>query len=103
MGVNNFIIYYKIIFDFGIFVLDIIFKFDGIFDFNFRFIRVLDRELMDKYIVYVSALDGGNFLKFGIFMVNILVIDINDKVFIFIQQIYNVIIKEDFVMNFFVV
>lgn len=103
MGVNNFIIYYKIIFDFGIFVLDIIFKFDGIFDFNLRFIRVLDRELMDKYIVYVSVLDGGNFLKFGIFMVNISVIDINDKVFIFIQQIYNVIIKEDFVMNFFVV
>lgn len=103
MGANNSITHYKITPDSGIFALDIIPKLDGTSDLNLRLIRALDRELVDKYTVYVSALDGGNPPKSGTLMVNISVTDINDKAPIFTQQMYNVTIKEDLAMNSLVV
>ncbi|XP_062613617.1 protocadherin gamma-B1-like [Saccostrea cucullata] len=103
MGPNNSITHYKITPDSGIFALDVIPKLDGTSDLNLRLIRALDRELVDRYTIYVSALDGGNPPKSGTLTVNITVTDINDKAPIFTQQMYNVTIKEDMPMNSLVV
>lgn len=47
--------------------------------------------------------DGGIFLKMGFMIVNIIVGDINDNYLIFLKFFYNVIIMDDFFVEFVVV
>lgn len=103
MGPNNSITEYKMTPNSGMFALDTIPKLDGTSDLNLRLIQSLDRELVEKYTIYVSALDGGDPPKSGTLTVNISVTDINDKAPIFTQQMYNVTIKEDMPMNSLIV
>lgn len=47
--------------------------------------------------------DGGIFFKMGFMIVNIIVGDINDNYLIFLKFFYNVIIMDDFFVEFVVV
>lgn len=47
--------------------------------------------------------DGGIFFKMGFMIVNIMVGDINDNYLIFLKFFYNVIIMDDFFVEFVVV
>ncbi|XP_052283383.1 protocadherin gamma-B4-like isoform X2 [Dreissena polymorpha] len=79
----------------GDFSLDIIKKLDGSFTIKLVLNSPLDREAKDRYNVVIIAWDGGNPRKFGALTVNITVTDVNDNAPVFLQNEYNVTIREN--------
>ncbi|XP_040200798.1 protocadherin gamma-B1-like isoform X20 [Rana temporaria] len=61
--------------------------------------KPLDRETQNYYELILSASDGGNPVKTGSILIKIAIIDINDNIPIFTQELYKISIKENIPLN----
>ncbi|XP_073505310.1 protocadherin gamma-B1-like [Phyllobates terribilis] len=61
--------------------------------------KPLDRETQETHELILTALDGGNPIRSGTILINIIVIDGNDNAPIFTQDMYKVNLKEDIPIN----
>ncbi|XP_068129839.1 protocadherin gamma-B2-like [Hyperolius riggenbachi] len=61
--------------------------------------KLLDRETKADHEIILSALDGGNPLRSGTALIQIIVIDGNDNFPLFTQQVYKVSVNEDVSVN----
>lgn len=95
-GDNNGVQNYEIVPSDGIFGLEVWEHF-GIIDLAVVVKDALNREQKDFYQVTIVAKDGGNMA--GTVLVNITVIDDNDNIPTFTQQIYNITVPEDTPIN----
>ena len=79
----------------GNFGLNVIKKLDGSFTVKLVLQAQLDRETKDRYSVIIYAWDGGNPRKFGTLSVNISVTDVNDNAPVFVENGYNITLREN--------
>ncbi|XP_040200794.1 protocadherin gamma-B1-like isoform X16 [Rana temporaria] len=61
--------------------------------------KPLDRETQNHHELILSAFDGGNPVQTGTAMIKITIIDINDNIPIFTQEVYKISIKENIPLN----
>ncbi|XP_069812892.1 protocadherin gamma-B1-like [Dendropsophus ebraccatus] len=61
--------------------------------------KPLDRETQDTHELMLTALDGGNPIKSGTALLNIIVTDANDNAPVFSQDMYKVSLKENIPVN----
>ncbi|XP_053321576.1 protocadherin gamma-B1-like isoform X6 [Spea bombifrons] len=62
--------------------------------------KPLDRETQNFHELILTALDGGNPIKSGTALINVIIADVNDNFPIFTQDVYKVSISEKTPINF---
>lgn len=64
---------------------------------------MLDREMIDSYVIIVKVMDGGKLFCYGFILVMVNVIDINDNFFVFNSSLVIVVIFEVLFVFIFVI